>query len=319
MVTGSLLIQRGDTELAAADLAGRWPPRQFPAPWPRLFGTVAVSPAGDLAVFAGVHALRAVDAGGGLRWELRHGCWSAAACDLAHVSFAEYAGDTGHVYAGRGSVAFSPDGRRLWAHVRSGAHDEQWLVVDPADGTVLARAATGTAGSASAPVPHPDPAFMGLTVDEEPPSLWGHVDGGELRVRRFDAGVLLAATPSGAHLLATDAGQGTLTLHRAADGLPVGRLRADAAVPALPGEDQVCWDVEAAAPWDDAAVAGTEDFTGPVRHWLVALPAMTVRGRIDYPFPVAGPARPATPGRWWTLAPDGAAVHVWTLDRGPDV
>lgn len=321
MVARSLLVQRGDTELVAGDLAGSRPPRRFPAPWPRPFGAVAVRPDGELAVFAGVHALRAVDASGRLRWELRHGCWSAAVCTVAHVSFAEYADDTAHVYADRGSVAFSPDGRLLWAHVRGTDQQEQWLVVDAADGTVLAGATTGTAGSDSTHAPHPDPAFMGLTVgegDEGSPALWGHFDGGELYVRRFDEQVLLGVTPSGGRLLSTDPGQWALYLHRSADGVLLGELGADPAVPAAPGDDRARWDYVAAVPWDDAAVVGTEDYTPAPRHWLVDLAAMTVRGPIGYPIAVCGPARSAADGRWYTVAADGAAVHLWTLDA-PDI
>lgn len=49
-----LLVQRGDTELIVQELE---PPAmtssvRFPAPWPRRLGRCAVSPAGDLAVFA---------------------------------------------------------------------------------------------------------------------------------------------------------------------------------------------------------------------------------------------------------------------------
>src|ERR1700754_461260 len=77
-----LLQQRGDTELAVRDLDDGTEVR-FPAPWPRRYGSATVSPTGDVAVFAGVHALRAVDSTGAVRWETRHGCWSAAVCTEA--------------------------------------------------------------------------------------------------------------------------------------------------------------------------------------------------------------------------------------------
>ncbi|BCJ48030.1 hypothetical protein GCM10010168_23890 [Actinoplanes ianthinogenes] len=311
-VTGSLLVQRADTELVVDDLSGQRERRRFPAPWPRPFGSVAVSPDGELAVFAGVHALRAVGADGAVRWELRHGCWSAAMCTVAHVSFAEYAQDTSHFYADRGSAAFSSDGRLLWAHVRGDDADEQWLIVDAADGTVLARAATGTLGSGSAHVPHPDPASMGLTVAEDSPALWGHWDGDKLHVRRFDEEVLLGVSPSGTHLLTTDPEQSALHLHLSAGGAQVGRADADGAVPAPPGDDRARWDRVAAVPWDHTAVVGTEDYTDPPRHWLVELPSMTVRGPVGYPFAVCGPARAAATGIWYTVAADATAVHLWT-------
>lgn len=76
--TARLLVQRGNTELIVQKVQ---PPAtasavSFPAPWPRRFGTSAVSPAADLVVFAGPHALRAVDQSGSPRWELRHRCWA---------------------------------------------------------------------------------------------------------------------------------------------------------------------------------------------------------------------------------------------------
>ncbi|WP_190216231.1 hypothetical protein [Streptomyces griseosporeus] len=60
------LVQRGDTELIVQrlDPSAKDPVVRFPAPWPRRFGGDAVSPAGDVAVFAGPHALQAVDRSG---------------------------------------------------------------------------------------------------------------------------------------------------------------------------------------------------------------------------------------------------------------
>ncbi|GHF21322.1 hypothetical protein GCM10017786_64100 [Amycolatopsis deserti] len=91
-VVHRMLVQRGDTELVALDPGSRREVR-FPAPWPRRFGTATVSPRGDFAVFAGLHAVRAVDPAGSTRWEVRHACWRA--CDAMHASPAEYA-DAGH-------------------------------------------------------------------------------------------------------------------------------------------------------------------------------------------------------------------------------
>lgn len=161
-----LLVQRGDTELAVRDLEGAGAEVRFPAPWPRRYGSVAVSPAGDVAVFAGVHALRAVDSTGAVLWEIRHGCWSSAVCTMAHASFSEYADDYHHGHADSGSAAFSSDGKLLWAHVRSHmghGTEEEWLVLDAADGSLLARVATMTVGSGSFHFPHPD--------SDRPPSV----------------------------------------------------------------------------------------------------------------------------------------------------
>lgn len=315
-VVNHRLLQRGDTAVRVRDLRSGVETR-FPAPWPRDFGTLTLSPDGDVMVFAGVHALRAVDTTGAVRWELQHGCWSAAECAEDHTSYSEYADDHYHSHADKGSVAYAADGKTLWAHVRNrpGAEaEEEWLVLDPADATVLARYATGTIGS-SFHTPHPDPAYMGLTVgegDEDSPAFWGHWDGENLAVHRLDEEVLLAASPSGDRLLATDPGQWSLYLRSTADATELGRLDADDAVPSLDG-DRVCWDYEAAFPFDDTAVVGTEgDYPEP-RHWCLDPTTMSVRAQVAYPFPIAGPPRPAGPGQWLTSSADGTAIHVWTL------
>lgn len=319
-----LLVQRGDTELVVRDLDGDGTQVRFPAPWPRRYGSVAVSPTGDVAVFAGVHALRAVDPTGAVRWEIRHGCWSAAVCTKTHASFSEYADDHHHGHADRGSAAFSSDGGLLWAHIRAYPGqdvEEEWLILDPADGTVLARAATMTVGSGSFHFPHPNPAYMGLTVaegEEDSPVLWGHWDGAKLTVQRFVEEVLLAVSPSGEHFLTTDTGQWTLSLHRAEDGRELRSLDAEGAVPPLPGEDddRVRWDFEAAFPYDDTAVVGTEYYAKVPRHWLVDPRTMALRGRMAYPFPVSGSPRSAGQGAWYTVSRDQTALHLWRLPRG---
>lgn len=107
-----LLVQRGDTEVVALDLdvphAGAAPETRFPAPWPRRFGPVTVPPQRDTAVFAGVHALRSVEAGGATRWQVRHACWHSG-CTRSHVPFDKYAHDQEHFCADSGSVAVSAE------------------------------------------------------------------------------------------------------------------------------------------------------------------------------------------------------------------
>jgi hypothetical protein len=314
-----LLVQRGDTAVVVRDLDGKGSETRFPAPWSRSFGSVTVAPAGDVVVLAGVHALRAVDATGAVRWEIRHGCWSAAVCTEAHTSFSEYADDYYHQHADHGSAAYSPDGKLLWAHIRSRAADdvvEEWLIIDPADGTVLARVPTETVGSASFHFPHPSPAYMGLTVgegDENSPVLWGHWDGTNLTTKRFIEEVFLAVSPSGEHFLCTDPGQWSLYLRRAADGVELRRLDAEGAVPPRSDGDRVCWDYEAAFPDDDTAVVSTEYYAEEPRHWLVDQRAMTVRGRVRYPIPVSGSPKSAGRGAWYTVAKDQATLHLWSL------
>lgn len=316
-----LVTQRGDAELAVLDLDDPSVDVRFPAPWPRRYGAVAVSPGADVAVFAGVHALRAVDASGSVLWEHRHGCWSAAVCTREHASFSEYADDHHHANADSGSAAFSADGKLLWAHVRNHAGDdvrEEWLVLDPADGRVLGRADTDTVGSGSYPLPHPDPSRMGMSVaegEEVSPVLWGRWDGSEVRVQRFVDEVLLDVSPSGDRFLTTDTGQWDLYWNRIEGEPEPRRLGHDAAPPELfyAGEDRVRWDFEGALPSDGLAVVGAEQPGDGTHHWLIDLDAMAVRGRVAYPVPVSGAPKPAGAGRWCTLSAGRDAVHLWEL------
>ncbi|WP_433788984.1 hypothetical protein [Actinoplanes sp. CA-252034] len=291
----NLLVQRGDSEVAAGD-------RRFPAPWPRGYGSVAVAPAGDLVVFAGVHALRAVDSTGVTRWEVRHGCWSDTICDLSHTAFEEYADDTDHLNTSHGSAAFSPDGRLLWAHVRTLDEDEpeEWLVVNAADGTVLARAATETVASASYHFPHPDPALMGLTIgegEEQSPVLWGRWDGSGLTVRRLPEQILLDVSPSGERFLTADTDMRGINLYRTAGATTLGTLRAG----------DVVWDLQGAFLAESTAVVGTDEG----EHFLIDVATMSADGPITYPIVSVGPALPAGPGVWATTSRD--AVHLWEL------
>lgn len=329
-----LLVQRGDTEVVALDLSvsrtNREAEVRFPAPWPRRFGSVTVSPIRDAAVFAGVHAVRSVEATGATRWEVRHGCWSAG-CSLTHVSFHEYTHDEEHFYADGGSVAVGADGRLVWAHVLgplAGDRDtedvrELWVVLDATDGRVLGRADTMTVTSGSEHTPHRDPTQMGLSIgegEEGSPALWGRWDGQRLTVEQIGIErIVLAVSPTGRHVLSVPLGQWFLTLHRVEDGSVLRELEAKDTLPAHPdstGEDRVYWDYEAAFVDEDTVVAGTSECDaqyGAGRHWLVDTREMTLRGEIVYPFPVSGPARSAGDGTWYTVSEDGTSVHLWQL------
>lgn len=325
-------MQRGDSEVVALDLdvfpPGRAPEVRFPAPWPRGFGSVTVSPERDAAVFAGVHAVRSVEATGATRWEVRHGCWYGG-CTLLHLSFDEYAHHKDHLYADSGSAAVGADGRLVWAHVRAplggdgDTEDDQelWAVLDATDGRVLGRVNTMTVASNSEHTAHLDPAQMGLSVgegEEGSPALWGRWDGRQLTVAQIGIElVLLGVSPSGRHLLTVDVGQWSLCLHRAEDGSPLRELDAQGTVPSHPrstGEARVYWDYDGAFVDENTIVAGTSECDarfGTARHWLVDVHAMTLRGEISYPFPVSGPARSAGDGAWYTVSKDRTSVHLW--------
>jgi hypothetical protein len=343
-----LLVQRGDTELVVrvldqpADGSGESAPIRFPAPWPRRFGGCAVAPTLDLAVFAGAHSVRAVDRTGAVRWEIRHRCWAATGREPheTHRSYGEYADSREHRHASSGSAGFSSDGSVVWAHVlgplseerpERGAAEpsmEEWLVIDVAQGRVLARADARATAAGSVHVPHPDPSQMGLSIGEGQdgaPLRWGRWDGRTLTVSYFedDDRILMAVSPSGDRLLTVSHDQDTLTVHRVTDGSVEVVLSADA-VPGHPeadtdddeAESETFWDYEGGFLDEKTGIFGTgesDEEYGEGRHWLIDLPRMRLSGQVTYPDPVSGPPRALGDGTWYTVSETGDTLRVWTL------
>lgn len=327
-----LLVQRGDTEFVAYDLdelisgAGEPTVTRFPAPWPRRFGTATVAPRRNLAVFAGVHALWAVDATGAVRWEIRHACWEV--CGGTHVSFDEYAHCDDHQSADRGSAVFSADGSIVWAHVRGplpGDGEEvdasdQWLVVDAADGQVLGRVDAETAAQSSRHVPTPLPCRMALGISEGQngqPVLWGRWNGGELTLDRAgedDDRILLAVSPSGDHFLTVTPDQDALGLHQVTDGSVVAELEVETvAARYRVDHGEVWWDFAGSFLDAETVITGTTDAElGTELHWLVDTERMRVSDQISYPFPIAGSPGAVGDGTWSTVSEAGDGLHLWT-------
>ncbi|WP_143728269.1 hypothetical protein [Micromonospora cremea] len=249
------------------------PAARFPAPWPRPAGGIdAVSPALDLAVFSGQHALHAVDAAGTLRWQVRHACW-APSCLSLHDSYQEYADSTEHRHPDSGSCWISADGSTVWAHVRTplpddvnSEFDEEWLVLDGVDGRILGRASTDTA-AAGHHVPSPDPGQMGLSVGEGQdgvPLLWGRWDGARLAVNRIgdDDRCLIDVSPCGTRFLTVAHGQGELAIHSLPDGVVAHEVVADDRLPPHPQapsepEEEPFWDYQCGFVDESTVIAST--------------------------------------------------------------
>ncbi|WP_416976199.1 hypothetical protein [Streptomyces sp. T028] len=311
------LIQRNDDEVVVQPLDEAFRPVEFirfPAPWTQRFGTCAVSPDADVVVFAGTHALRAVDTSGATRWEIRHGCW------------------VGH---DGGSAGFSVDGSLLWAHIRGplaegGELDSQpvdeWLLLDPQDGRVLARVDARSAAAGSDHVPHPDPRRMGLSIGEGQdgaPMRWGRWDGERLTVEYFEGLdlALLDVSPSGAHFVTVSHDQDKLALYETATGTQVAEWDVEESVPrhpdAEPENDEVwpAWDWAGGFLDDSTVVAGTvwqDEEWGEGRHWLVARHAPRPEPLV-YPGPVTSSPATLGAGHWYTYSADHTTLSVWTL------
>ncbi|MFJ6686913.1 hypothetical protein [Streptomyces werraensis] len=65
--------------------------------------------------------MRAVDRTGDVLWEIPHGCWATVTCAWTGAPLASYEDDPRHQRPGRGSAAFSADGKTVWAHIRRSA------------------------------------------------------------------------------------------------------------------------------------------------------------------------------------------------------
>ncbi|MEU9107772.1 hypothetical protein AB0D54_26250 [Streptomyces xanthophaeus] len=201
-------------------------------------------------------------------------------------------------------------------------------MIDAADGTLLARAETGTAAAGSVHVPHPDPGQMGLTIGEGQdgsPLRWGRWDGLALVVGNFgyEDRVLLAVSPTGDRLLTVTHDQDVLAVHEVTDGSVVTELGADA-VPRHPESEEEAEDDEAHVFFDYAGgfvdgntlVVGTvesdEEF-GMGRHWLVDPARNRLIDQITYPFEVSGLPKALGDGTWYTASDLDNALHIWAL------
>lgn len=268
-------------------------------------------------------------------WRIRHGCWCGS-CSAHHQTFDEYAQRDDHTYSEKGSTAFSADGSFVWAHVvgplagiaDTEAEEELWVVLDAANGRVLGHAETMTAASGSVHTPCPDPAQMALGIgegEEGSPVLRGRWDGHALTVERIDDElILLDVSPSGRTLLTVSLGQWSLTIRDADDTAVLQKLDAAGTVPPHPANvdgGRVFWDYEATFIDDDTIIAGTAECDagyGPIRHWVIDARAMSLRGEVIYPTPVAGQPRSAGDGMWYTVAEGGRVVQLWQLTEPSD-
>ncbi|MBB4985078.1 MULTISPECIES: hypothetical protein [Streptomyces] len=339
------LVQRSDEEIAAQPLDDAFAALpaaevRFPAPWPRDRGTWEVAPDTSLAVFAGVHAVRAVEPSGATRWEVRHGCWHGA-CREMHASYEEYAEDRGHRYPDGGSVGFSADGALVWAHVRGPLPEgelspdtvDEWLVIDAVSGRVLARGNAEAAAAGSEHLPHPtDPRRMGLGIGEGQdgaPLRLGSWDGERLDVTYVEGDLcLMSVSPSGERLMTVSHDQDALSV-RDFRGLLLEGLEWDAESvlprhPDAPSADEddedealACWDWAGGFVDETTLVVSTvecDDEWGEVRHWLLDTTGTHGLRQIAYPSPPSGQPTALGNGAWATASESGDALHVWVAD-----
>jgi hypothetical protein len=301
-----LVAVRTDAALTVHDLdSGGAEVARFPAPWPAGAGGVdAVSPALDLAVFSGLHAVRAVGADGATHWEISQACWG---CGETHATAEE------HEFSDSGSAGFAADGRTVWAHVRLqiAAEDtrgegaaEAWLVIDPATGAVLARADLQTYSAGSEHIAHPAPGVMGLSVGEGQdgaPTLWGHWDGAALRTDQLDGDdrALIGAGPGGRTFLTLG--------HEQPEELAVHRMAGHEVLGTVLAEDS--WDPGFGVVDDRTVIVGAG-----ADHWLIDVDTLEARGPLRYPAETGEILGAFGDGTWLTSTPGTDDVTVWRAE-----
>ncbi|MFI9806503.1 hypothetical protein ACIHEJ_19465 [Streptomyces sp. NPDC052301] len=239
---------------------------------------------------------------------------------------------------GGGSAGFSVDGTFVWAHVRgplavgeaTADTVDEWLLLDAADGSVLARADAQAAAAGSFHLPHPtDPGQMGLSIGEGQdgaPLRWGRWDGRALAVEYVEGDLaLLGVSPSGERLMTVTHDQDALAV-RDTGGRVLRGLEWDAET-TVPRHPEAEPDNDEALPyWDwsggfldemtliGSTVEGDEEW-GEGRHWIIDTAGARTPVEVGYPVPVG--TRPPTAlgdGLWMTASESGDALYVWGLD-----
>jgi hypothetical protein len=297
--------------------AGTGPTTSFPAPGPD--DGFAVSSDGTFAVFTSTTAVTAVAADGSRRW--------------LHA-YPRPVRDGSH-----GSTLITAEGRQVWTVVpadatTAGSRDDdarlrrtdQWLVLDAADGSVLAATTLDSVGAGSEHFAHPDGIHIGLSVGEGQDGAllyWGRLDGGNLiwwSVGDSDR-VLVDLNSDGSRFLTVAHGQEDAAIHAFGDrgGDPLARI------PAGPGPvgdqefddpDGPYWDFVGGFV-DDATVLLSRvelEEAELAGHWLFDGVTGASYGEIVYPAPITGYARPLGEGTWLTADDD----HLYRWQREPD-
>lgn len=309
---GGLALRRGDRlevhRMPEFFSGAPEPVAVFPAPWPGWDqGVDAVAPDLGFAVFSGQRAVRAVAADGRTLWEYRHGCWGPV---IGHP----HTGDEQEVCSGleHGSVLVSADGRLVWAHVVGEDGPERWVVLDARDGREVGRIPLEeSVASGSYQLALPDGEHVALSVGMGQDGCllyWARRDGDGIVVRDLNEGldrILLDVHPGRGRLLTVEHNGADLQVH-GLDGEVLAEETAHRT--GAPRWDWCAGHVDA-----DTVLALVEtdgDADGP-GHWLLD-GDLRVLGRVAYPGPVAGYARPLGDGTWLTHDRAGDTVSRWT-------
>lgn len=286
-----LLVVRNGPEVSVYDLddilAGRIESRlRVSAPELAASGMVAAGPNADFLVHCGRREIRAFDRDGTVRWRYPHLCWGCMD-ETDHTD--RYTCDDSY----SGSAHVSADGRVVFAHTPSPFDEEteggeQWVVLDAADGGVVAARALASLAAAGSGH-HLSANGRNLALDigygQDGASVFlGEWDGAQWTVSESEAGdrVGVDVAADGRSWLSTPHGSDDeLVVHEIPGGRRVMDLRsADLPFPTRP--EHSGWDYPAVFLDLDTIVAtvhrADRDST---EHWLIDVAAGPV-GPIVY-------------------------------------
>ncbi|GGU56207.1 hypothetical protein ACIG0C_09540 [Kitasatospora aureofaciens] len=278
---------------------------------PRDAWGAALAPDAGCVVVATQHEAMCLDADGAVRWRIPF-------TPPAHSSI------------GLANCAFSLDGSQVWifrpdAMLGRGDGGDRWLVVDAADGRVIAEYALPTVGQGAHQVAHPDGIHMLLDVGEGQDGVFlfhGRLDGDAISVHSYpwDDRCLIDVSPDGREFMTVGHGEDDAVFHAFPDGTELCRFAVERFLtPAAADEDGSTDDndevEEPHIAWSggylDAAtavitVAGeTEDDEWNIPY-VVDLASGAIRGRLA--------AEPRLRGDGsWTTVDDHGGLTLWKL------
>ncbi|WP_052438327.1 hypothetical protein [Streptacidiphilus jiangxiensis] len=234
-----------------------------------------------------------------------------------------------HSSIGLANCAFSRDGAQVWifrpdAMLGRGDGGDRWLVVDAADGRVLAEHALPTVGQGALQVAHPDGHHMLLDVGEGQDGVYlffGRLQGEAISVHAYpwDDRCLIDLSPDGLEFMTVGHGEEDAVFHSFPDGtelcsFAVDRFLAqagaagDANAGDQDGEDShVAWSGGYLnATTAVITIAGeTEDDEWSIPY-VVDLPSGAVLGRL--------PSEPQLRGDGtWTTVDESGRLTLWEL------
>jgi hypothetical protein len=209
-----------------------------------------------------------------------------------------------------GCCWISADGRQVWATVPRDDGPDLWLVLDAADGRLLASNELQCWAAGSHPVPYPNGRDVGLSVGEGQDGAevyWGRWDGSRFAVSRLDSRsrVLVDVRPSGEQYLTTphSNADGFVAVHEFPSGRVLARLLAKDVLP-----EGDWFDYAAGYVRDETIIVGSAE---QEIHLLLDAGTLAVLGQIQYPDGHVKGSPTASGRGTWLTSDYASGRHEW--------